>query len=427
MTLSTTFGSLHPLKVSKGVTALFNELGIYRFCVAFVVLDFLDLVNLLDASVVDNLVKYCYAAIVIGFMGVYFLRWRRVSATAAPLIFLLFFVATGLVFAVNFFFYGERQSYISAFIAPLIFSLAIFIPPNSAMLDAGKITRQLTLLFSLGTVFYLIEAIVKRADFVNNITGLPEVQVHKSLICVLALCLSILTGQKILALFLAAATVAALVLRPMSTLVLALICCLPIAIALRPRVLYPRPVAALVSRAIAITTLCLAVSIPLLLYFYFDDVSTLVDSSESYLKSDVLGGQSNMAFRLAILKSAFTSSDNASFWYGSALSGNHTISLALLPGWDWWWHVKGTGEATIHSDFVVVLVLMGIIGYTVFSIAFYLVLKDRFRELARRNHAGAASCSIPFPSSVWWRSSFIVAMSHGSAITIMHTWVGCCY
>ena len=42
-----------------------------------------------------------------------------------------------------------------------------------------------------------------------------------------------------------------------------------------------------------------------------------------------------------------------------------------------------------HSDFVVVLVLMGIIGYTVFSIAFYLVLNDRFRELARGDLRGS--------------------------------------
>ena len=91
MTLSTTFGTVHPLKVSKSGTALFNDLGIYYFCIAFAVIDFLDLINLLDASVIANAVKYCYAAIVIGFMAVYFLRWRRINASVAPLIFLLFF------------------------------------------------------------------------------------------------------------------------------------------------------------------------------------------------------------------------------------------------------------------------------------------------------------------------------------------------
>ena len=97
-----------------------------------------------------------------------------------------------------------------------------------------------------------------------------------------------------------------------------------------------------------------------------------------------------MQFRLAILKYAFTLFENSSFLYGSALSGSQTVPLALLPGWEWWWHVKVAGEATIHSDFVVVLVLTGMLGYTVFSFAFYLVLKDRFRELARRDLRGDA-------------------------------------
>jgi hypothetical protein len=138
------------------------------------------------------------------------------------------------------------------------------------------------------------------------------------------------------------------------------------------------------------TTLVVAIAIPLLLYFDFDDVSALIDFAEGSLKSDVIGGQSNMAFRLAILKYAFTEFNNTSFWYGSALNGSHTISLALLPGWDWWWNYHSSGEATIHSDFVVVFLLTGIIGYTIFSISFYLVLRDRFRELARRDLRGNA-------------------------------------
>jgi vacuolar-type H+-ATPase subunit I/STV1 len=131
-----------------------------------------------------------------------------------------------------------------------------------------------------------------------------------------------------------------------------------------------------------------AISIPLLLYWFFDDVGSIISSSESYLKSDVIGGQSNMEFRLTILKYAYTMIDKTSFLYGSALSGNQTVPLAMLPGWGWWGAVKGISDASIHSDFVVVLVLMGILGYTVFSIAFYLVLKDRFRELGRRDLLG---------------------------------------
>ena len=381
MTLSRTFGSLRQHEASKSGAVLFNNLGIYHFCIAFFIIDSLDVFDLLDYSRISDLIKYGYAAILIGFMIVYFLRWKAVDTTVAPIIFLLFFVATGLVFAINFFLYDERESYISAFIASLVFSLAIFIPSNSIMLNSGKITRALTLLFSIGAIFYLAEAAI-RPLFQQ------EVQLLKSMNCVLALCLSILTGRKTLALFIAVVTAAALALRPTSTLVLALICCLPIAVALRPRVLYPRTVGVLLSRAVAMTTLLLAIGVPLLLYFFFDDIAPIIEFWEGYFKNDVVGGQSNVAFRLAILKFAFTAFDNTSFWYGSALSGSHTVLLALVPGWNWWWEVKGTGAATIYSDFVVVLILTGILGYAVFSIAFYLVLKDRFRELTRRDLRG---------------------------------------
>ena len=75
-------------------------------------------------------------------MSMYFLRWKKVDATIAPVIFILFFILTGLAFGYNFAVYNERNSYISAFISPLLFSLTIFIPPNSMVLDARKIVRN---------------------------------------------------------------------------------------------------------------------------------------------------------------------------------------------------------------------------------------------------------------------------------------------
>ena len=388
MTLSTTVDSLSQQKnVSKSGAALFNNLGIYHFCIAFFLIDSADVIDFLDFNQLA-LVKYGYAAIVLGFMAAYFLRWKTATATVAPVIFFAFFLLTGIAFAVNFFINDERLSYVSAFISPLVFSLAIFIPPNTVMLDARRITRTLTWVFCAGSVFYLIEAIVKRLDFVGSLAYLDEVQIHKSLTCVVALCLCILTGRGILGIFVAVVTIAALALRPVSTLVLALACCVPIAMALRFRVSRPAPVVVLIGRSIALTVLVVAVSIPLALYFFFDDIAPIIYSWEGLLKSDVIGGRSNVEFRLAILEIAFKVFDTTSFWYGSALTGSQTVPLALLPGWDWWGHVRENGVAPIHSDFVVVLTLTGIIGYIIFVAAFYRTLADRFRELARRNLSG---------------------------------------
>jgi hypothetical protein len=212
----------------------------------------------------------------------------------------------------------------------------------------------------------------------------------KSIICVLALCLCILTGRQILALFVAVITAIALALRPTSTLVLALTCCLPIAFALKLRVSGFRPTAVLLSRTIAMGTLFLAAAIPLLLYFFFDDIASMIYVAETYIKADLLGGHSNTDFRLAILRLSFDAIDRTSFWYGSALTGGVTVPLGMLPEWQGWWATGNVnGQAPIHSDFVIVFVLMGILGYILFALAFYLVLKNRFRELARRDTRGS--------------------------------------
>ena len=85
------------------------------------------------------------------------------------------------------------------------------------------------------------------------------------------------------------------------------------------------------------TTLLLAVLIPMLLYFYLDDVGALIAVGETYLKSNVLGAYSNMAFRLEILKLAFTSIDSAStFLFGSGLSNSLTVPLSQQPGFQYW-------------------------------------------------------------------------------------------
>src|SRR5205823_4370923 len=89
------------------------------------------------------------------------------------------------------------------------------------------------------------------------------------------------------------------------------------------------------------------------------------------------------SFRLAILKLAFAGLDNTSFWYGSALAGDLTVPLGRIQAWQWWFLQDPNGAAAIHSDFVLVLCLTGIIGYAIFSAAFYFILAARFHEIYR--------------------------------------------
>jgi hypothetical protein len=119
---------------------------------------------------------------------------------------------------------------------------------------------------------------------------------------------------------------------------------------------------------------------PLALYFFFDDISLLIQEIESYIKENLLGGQSNTAFRLTILKYAFQELDQ-SFLFGDRLSGKTTVLLAREYAW-WLEETRGGGMATIHSDFVIVLTQAGIVGYMLFVWFFYSMLSIRLRMVA---------------------------------------------
>ena len=327
MTLSRTFDSLVPAGAgSVATTVPFNILGIYRFCIAFALIDYFDVLDYLDLSQLNNPAKYLYAFVALAFIASYFVRWKKFELSIAPAIFFIFFIITGAAFAINFFVNDTRQSYVTAFIGSLVYALAMFIPAGAVGLDARRLTGDLLLVFSIGTVCYLIEAAIKPLDAVSTLTYLHEVQVHKSMVCVLAICLSILMGRKKLAIFLLIVTVAALLLRPMSTLLLTLVGCVPVAMMLRFRVRAVRLLPVMSSAAVSFVVLIVAASVPLLLYFFFDDVSAIIDAGETYLKIDVIGGQSNMAFRLQILKIAFAPiTDAFTFIFGNGLLGDHTF------------------------------------------------------------------------------------------------------
>lgn len=123
MTTARTFGTLYHQTASKRAAALFNDLATYRFCIGVAAFDYFDVFDFLERS---NLAKYDYAAIVLGIMVIYFLKWKTVDVSIAPTIFLLVFVVTGFAFAIRFFIFDERN-----------ISIALFIPKNSIMRTAN--------------------------------------------------------------------------------------------------------------------------------------------------------------------------------------------------------------------------------------------------------------------------------------------------
>jgi hypothetical protein len=364
------------LRPTDGAMTPLTETAIYRFCIAFAAFTFVaDSVSFIGQSNYTVAIKYIYTSIILLLIFVSFCRWRSFdTGSLSPVLALVFFTITGAVFLINLIFYDEKASYVTAFSSSLTFAAAAFVPRGVLVFDSRRILKHLMWLFSFGTFCYLLEVLIKFTENpLRDYVYFNEVEPTKAAICVLAISLGILLDRKVLVFVLIVATSVTLGLRPTTSLLILLMVCGFIAAALRRN-------AVGTIRVIAYGILFLAAVGPLVLYLYFDDVSQLVQQAESYIKEDLLGGQSNTAFRLTILKYAFQALDQ-SLLFGDGLSGNTTVLLAREYGW-WLDVTSGGGMATIHSDFVIVLTQAGIVGYILFVWFFYSMLSVRFRLLA---------------------------------------------
>jgi hypothetical protein len=370
-----------PRKLSSVAVTLLTETAIYRFCVAFAVFAFVaDTISFVGQSDYNVVIKYIYASIIMLLIFMSFWRWGSFDASSlAPVLAMAFFFIFGGGFLVNLVFYGVKVSYVTAFTSSLIFAAAAFVPSGAVVFDGRRILKQLLLLFSFGTVCYLVEILLKFAgDFGQNYVYFRDIEPTKPVVCVLAICLSILLDRKFHASVLIAITAVTLVLRPTSSVLILLVVCGVLAVALRIR-------AVGTARLMAYGIFIVAAVAPLALYFFLDDIGQIVQQVESYIKVDLLGGQSDTAFRLTILKYAFQALDQ-SFLFGNKLSG--VTAVLLAREYTWWLDVTGGGEAEIHSDFVIVLTQAGFVGYMLFVWFFYSMLSVRFRMLARSTSYG---------------------------------------
>lgn len=346
---------------------------VYRLGVAFFVFDFLDVASFIGYSDYFLAIKYAYTAAILALIFLYFLRFKVIDAShAAPVLAFVFFVITGAAFLVNLIVTGRQASFVSSFTSSLIFAISIFIPPNAVELDANVVIKRINLLLLLATAAYTFDTMIHSFEFTKGYLFFGDVEHVKSIVCVLAVCMSILVRQGVRTLLLLLLSGLALALRPSSTFVVALIVCMPLAIALRFGVVR-------VARRLAETTLTVVIIGPLLLYFFFDSIGPLVESVEEYIKVDLLGGFSNSSFRLLILKRAFYDFSQSSFWYGNGLQGDSNVFIA--PEYGNWLDYNVNGLVPIHSDFVAILVLSGCIGYFLFAAMLYSSLSSRTRWL----------------------------------------------
>jgi hypothetical protein len=352
-----------------------SQMGVYRFGIAFTVIAFLDPTTFFWGSSYSGIVKYLYTATALFFIVLYASRYNSiVLRPIAPILALLFFVVTSAVFIFNLISYGYQLSFATAFTSSLIFSCAAFVSLSRTNIDSDRILRQLLYLFLLCAVAYLFETLFKATAFGRAHSYFDDPEFSKSIISLLGLCLAIILRKRAMVLIFLFLLLAALLIRPTSTLIVAMMVALPLTILLRAR-------AILSVRIVASAVLIIAALSPLLLYLFFDQIGSILESFELAVKTGTLGGHSNSHFRLLVLNTALNHLAETSLWFGNGLDGNTTVFIGReLPAW---LDVDQLGLVTIHSDFFIVLTQSGLLGYLVFLAFLYSILSSRIRALSQ--------------------------------------------
>lgn len=342
-----------------------------------------------------SVIKYALFAVLLALLTVMALRsrnWRL--GLNAPTVFLLFtfFACVPLLFQLA---RGTSpESYSSAFCTTLIYSMAAFYDADSKAIDFDKLQRRLVLWLLLLGLMYLGEVVLRRAapgrfhasegpdgDATNQL---------KSAAVLIGIYLTTLSGKFKLAGCLFAVLVAFLALRPTSTVVFCLALCVPIIYLIRHR------------RYRVAEFICYAILIGLAIFpfliYNFDSVSDLIRSTEGFVKKDTLGGVSNTDTRLTIFQLAFERWQASSLPFGDMFTGGTTVYLG-----GWWLSFTKTGLIPIHSDFVIMLVESGLVGYVAFNLAFAWIIGSHFHWLRRQSlckgslNAQAAMVAIAVP------------------------------
>jgi hypothetical protein len=335
-------------------------LGVLRYA------DYLDVSDRSSAGAV----KYAVFAGLLTMLAMLAIRsknWRL--GLNAPTIFLGFTFFACAPLLVQLARGSAPDSYSSAFCSTLVYSMAAFYEVEGKVVSFGTLRKRLVawlLLLGLMNIGELLLRAGAPALFP------PENTTNqlKSAAVLIAIYLATLAGQRRLTILLYAVLVAFLVLRPTSTVVFCLAVCVPIIFLIRN------------GRYAAAELICYAILLALAIFPFLiyssDNVSAFVNDVESFVKTDTLGGQSNTQTRLDILWIAFERWQASSLLWGEMFTGGTTVYLG-----GWWLAFTDTGRIAIHSDYLIILVEAGLLGYVAFSFALAWIIRSHFRWLRR--------------------------------------------
>ena len=252
---------------------------------------------------------------------------------------------------------GELMSY-GAALVPIGFSAA------ACFLPSGRVNVQWALRRFSRALFVLIGP-----SLVLSLVGARPVNHQSMMIVIIALAIASVTRQKTLMTAAIVTVVVYSLLRPSSTIVVATITV--IAFALLHRAKFMRAYyAGIFGGIFAIVAINLMTMIN-------PDVLLPILEVETVLKTEVLGGRTNSAFRLSVIRAASHEYGQGSFLFGKFFSGS--INAPEMEYYLPWWN---DDEAPIHSDFAIIIQQGGLFGITLFA-GWFLGILRMFRNGAR--------------------------------------------
>ncbi len=368
---------------------------LFRSCCAIGIIAYVDCANVLSISSFgyESWVKYAYFVYIICFYGLICLTTSRLNMTFdGPAIFLIFTALSTSALAFQIVSPVQNNSYAGAFLATLLVSAAAIVDVERYDLDSLRAAQAIQRLLLVLSCLYIFELTVRAFSGLAYFDDVLNQTNHiKSFVFVADICLAILLRNRLMLLLTLLLLAVSEVLRPSSSLIVALILCAPIALAIARR--RTGTAAGLTYGIIVFAALA-----PVALYLS-DDLKTLITDAETWTKEDLLQGRSNTFFRLAIQDLAIDRLQETSIAFGAMFSAANSVTLSRK--FAWWLQYYPSGLAAIHSDYVSILYQSGVVGYALYNVALILVARFLFTGLAlaeRRRESsaliGLAICAV---------------------------------
>jgi hypothetical protein len=334
-------------------------------------LRYVDYLDISDRPGPGSAIKYALfgglAAVLVA-VAVRSRNWRL--GLNAPTILLIFTVVACVPLLIQIAQGEAPDSYSSAFCTTLVYALAAFYDVNGKVINFSKLQKRLVIWLLLLGLIYIGELLLRLGApaVFPPASGTLQLKITAVLI---GIYLTTLARDRKLTIALYAVLVCFEILRPTSTALFCLAMCIPL--------IFLISTARYKMAEFSCYVLLIVLAIFPFLIYGSESVSNFVTGVEGFVKADALGGLSNTQTRLEVLRLAFERWESSSLFFGEMFSGGTTVFLG-----SWWLSFTKTGLIAIHSDYIIILVEGGLIGYAAFNLMFVWIIRTHFRWLRRQ-------------------------------------------